>query len=72
MRGVTVPKNGQIQVDPGVILLGYRGDSLAIKRPPWAKGGSMMVFRKLEQSVPEFNKWLRENGPRWREFRPTP
>jgi len=30
----------------------------------------MMVFRKLEQDVPEFNAYLKENGKRWKEFTP--
>lgn len=71
-----VPRPGQIQVDPGVIILGYKGDpaledrDTAIARGTWTKNGSMMVFRKLEQSVPEFAAYLKKNGPKWRQFAP--
>lgn len=62
-------------IDPGVILLGRRGDTEVLDaktmkdrgitdtknpvqmrvRPAWAMDGSFLVFRKLEQRVPEFN-----------------
>ncbi|KAF8748934.1 hypothetical protein RHS01_10447 [Rhizoctonia solani] len=65
------PLPGQLQVDPGVIVMGYPGDPVPkSKRAPWAKGGTMMVFRKLEQSVIEFDEYCKANGPRWREFFP--
>ncbi|VDC00498.1 unnamed protein product [Peniophora sp. CBMAI 1063] len=76
LRHLTIPKPGQIQVNPGVIVMGYKGDPVvddpntAASRPPWAKGGTMMVFRKLEQDVPEFHTWKKQVGVRWREFAP--
>lgn len=74
-RGLVAPRPGQIQVDPGVIIMGYPGDPVLddpnkVKRPSWTKDGSMLVFRKLEQSVIPFEDYLKKNGPRWREFIP--
>nr|7ANV_A Chain A, ancestral D-type dye decolorizing peroxidase [Geotrichum candidum] len=58
----TNPNPGQAPVRPGVILVGRDGDSVANNaRPSWAKDGSFLVFRKLQQLVPEFNKFLEEN-----------
>jgi len=56
------PHNGQIEVDPGVIVMGYKGDPKLEQRPEWTKDGSIMVFQKLEQDVPEFEKYVTENG----------
>ncbi|KAH7884493.1 hypothetical protein F5I97DRAFT_1811771 [Phlebopus sp. FC_14] len=70
IRGLIVPKPGQIQVDPGVIVTGYKGDPHLNKRPEWAKDGTFMVFRKLQQLVPEFHEYLNVNGRRWKEFVP--
>ena len=63
-------------VDPGVVIMGYKGDPVLddpyapVKRPEWARDGTIMVFRKLEQFVPEFDDYLERNGRRWREFAP--
>jgi hypothetical protein len=76
VRGLVVPRPGQIQVDPGVIIMGYPGDPVRddptakVKRPAWTKDGTMLVFRKLEQSVIPFEQYVQQNGPRWREFIP--
>lgn len=76
VRGLIVPRPGQIQVDPGVIIMGYPGDPVRddptakVKRPAWTKDGTMLVFRKLEQSVIPFEQYVEKNGPRWREFIP--
>ncbi|KAF8725009.1 hypothetical protein RHS02_08443, partial [Rhizoctonia solani] len=71
IRGIEHPLPGQLQVDPGVIVMGYPGDPVSKwDRASWTKGGTMMVFRKLEQSVLEFEKYCRDNGPRWKEFVP--
>lgn len=76
LRGLVVPRPGQIQVDPGVIIMGYPGDpvrddpTVRVKRPAWTKDGTMLVFRKLEQSVIPFEQYVQQNGPRWREFIP--
>ncbi|KAH7922349.1 Dyp-type peroxidase [Leucogyrophana mollusca] len=77
LRGLSHAYPGQIQVDPGVILMGYKGDPVfdnpgLPQRPEWTKCGSMMVFRKLEQDVLGFRDYLTKNGPSWREFTPVP
>lgn len=35
------------------IFLGQEGDNT--KSPEWAKDGSYLVFREIEEHVPEFN-----------------
>lgn len=50
---------GQTPVPAGEFLLGEDGDS--VTRPAWAKDGSFLVFRQMEQLVPEFNKFLLDN-----------
>lgn len=76
VRGLVAPRPGQIQVDPGVILMGYKGDPVLddprglIKRPAWTKDGTVMVYKKLEQSVVTFEDYIAKTGPRWREFIP--
>ncbi|THV00299.1 fungal peroxidase [Dendrothele bispora CBS 962.96] len=47
---------GQALVSPGEILVGTTGDSGT--RPTWAAGGSFLAFRKMQQKVPEFNKYV--------------
>jgi Dyp-type peroxidase family len=58
---------------PGEFILGYPGqDSRDPRKPgpiaslpaPWAKNGSYMVFRRLEQKVPEFRRFFREQAAR--------
>ncbi|KAG8883878.1 hypothetical protein FRB97_005716 [Tulasnella sp. 331] len=64
MRGLVVPHVGQLQCDPGVILMGQKGDpslTTGTPRPSWTKNGTVMVFRKLRQMVPEFNTFLEKN-----------
>ncbi|KAI0086064.1 peroxidase [Irpex rosettiformis] len=58
--GFNNPLPGQTSVPPGIILTGNTGDRT--NRPAWAKDGSFMVFRKLKQLVPEFNKWTLDNA----------
>ncbi|CAE6332712.1 unnamed protein product [Rhizoctonia solani] len=71
IHGIEHPLPGQLQVNPGVIVMGYPGDPVSKwDRASWTKGGTMMVFRKLEQSVLEFKKYCRDNGQRWKEFVP--
>ncbi|KAK0186243.1 peroxidase TAP [Armillaria mellea] len=53
------PLPGQLAVNAGQILLAEAGD--IIPRPRWAKDGSFLVFRQMEQLVPEFNKFLSDN-----------
>ncbi|KAG2338001.1 Dyp-type peroxidase [Suillus weaverae] len=76
LRGLVIPRAGQIQVDPGVIIMGYPGDpvrddsTVKVKRPAWTKDGTILVIRMLEQSVILFEDYLQKNGHRWREFIP--
>lgn len=56
--------------------MGYKGDPVldnpdAVQRPDWTKDGSLMVFRQLEQDVPEFLKYAQDNGQKWRLFLPA-
>jgi len=62
IKGVVDELPGQGSVDPGVILTGHEGDSDRSKRPLWAFEGSFMVFRQLEQLVPEFHQFLEKNA----------
>ncbi|KAJ7688003.1 hypothetical protein B0H17DRAFT_1169575 [Mycena rosella] len=52
---------GQTLAEPGVFLLGERGDPFQESRPSWAVDGSFLVFRQLQQLVPEFNKFLTDH-----------
>ncbi|EJD50483.1 DyP-type peroxidase [Auricularia subglabra TFB-10046 SS5] len=61
LNGFHDPLPGQIVVDPGVIIVGGTNDAIA--RPSWATGGSFLVFRELQQLVPEFNKFMLDNAP---------
>nr|WAW38279.1 DyP-type peroxidase [Auricularia auricula-judae] len=61
LNGFHDPLPGQIVVDPGVIIVGATNDAIA--RPAWATGGSFLVFRQLQQLVPEFNKFMLDNAP---------
>ncbi|KAK2466538.1 hypothetical protein APHAL10511_001400 [Amanita phalloides] len=66
-RGIVAPKPGQLQVDSGVVVMGYKGDpaldnpNSTTPRPSWTKDGTMLVFRKLEQDVLLFD-WFREQN----------
>ncbi|KAG8835721.1 hypothetical protein FRC17_001512 [Serendipita sp. 399] len=55
---------GSPVVPLGLIVMGHDGDVDKANRPPWAKDGSFLVFRKLKSLVPEFNMFLRTEGPR--------
>ncbi|KAL0060916.1 dye-decolorizing heme-containing peroxidase [Marasmius tenuissimus] len=52
---------GQFVAKPGVLLLGEEGDN--VPRPAWAKSGSFLCWRQLEQLVPEFHKYLNSTAP---------
>lgn len=41
-----------------VILFGYDGEDEKSKHPAWAKDGSILVIRKLQQFVPEWNQYV--------------
>ena len=64
---------GQDPVWPGEFVFGYPGqqpdDAVEPGPPPpmavpWMKNGSFMVFRRLEQKVPEFRKFVAERAAR--------
>ena len=55
---------GSPLIPGGVIIMGYEGDADKDKRPAWAKDGSFMVTRKLNNLVPEFDEFLLLHGPR--------
>jgi Dyp-type peroxidase family len=64
---------GQDLLWPGEFVLGYPGQDprdpvrlgpIAPLPAPWAKNGSYMVFRRLEQKVPEFWTFVREQATR--------
>jgi Dyp-type peroxidase family len=61
VKGFNTPVPGQALLDPGVILVNEPGDT--VPRPAWTKGGAFLVFRQLQQFVPEFNKFLVDNAP---------
>ena len=59
------PSDGQEVVDPGVIIMGHPGDTAidsGSTRAPWQVDGTLMVFRQLQQLVPEFNKFVEANA----------
>ncbi|KAJ7752427.1 fungal peroxidase [Mycena maculata] len=58
--GFQTPLPGQAVVPTGQVLLGEPGDQVS-SRPAWAKDGSFLVFRQLQQLVPEFNQFLTNN-----------
>ncbi|CAE6531784.1 unnamed protein product [Rhizoctonia solani] len=51
---------GQVKVSPGVILCGHAKDPVH-QRPAWTHEGSFLAFRQLEQLVPEFHQFLKDN-----------
>ena len=64
---------GQHLVWPGEFVLGYPGqDPQDLEKPgptaplpaPWARNGSYMVFRRLEQRVPEFRSFVAAQAAR--------
>ena len=61
VTGIVTPLPGQQVVNPGVLLMGQPGDALATQRPAWAKNGSILAYRQLDQLVPEFDKFKRDN-----------
>jgi len=57
INGLTTPFPGQRLLDPGHFVFGYPGQA---GPPPldWMNNGSFMVFRRLNQLVPEFDKFI--------------
>ncbi|KAG9123940.1 hypothetical protein FRC07_013423 [Ceratobasidium sp. 392] len=70
IRGIAEERHGHLQVDPGVILMGYPGDPMLDSRPSWTKDGTILVFRKLEQDVIGFENYVKERGQNWKNFIP--
>jgi len=60
----TIRFPGSPIIPMGVIVMGYDGDEDKDRRPAWAKDGSFMVTRKLDNLVPEFDQFLLEHGPK--------
>jgi len=73
VTGLTTPSPGQRLIDAGRFVFGYPGQpggtaSSTSPTPalppaippalPWMANGSFMVFRRLQQLVPEFNQFL--------------
>ncbi|KAF7587911.1 hypothetical protein BBP40_006534 [Aspergillus hancockii] len=53
--------------EPPLVPLGYiitNADQEPVGQPDWATDGSFLVFRKLKQLVPEYNKWLDDTAPK--------
>ncbi|KAJ5970241.1 Dyp-type peroxidase [Penicillium vulpinum] len=44
----------------GLIVCGHEGDPMG--QPAWVKDGSFLVFRDLQQLVPEFDEFMEENA----------
>ncbi|KAJ5940027.1 hypothetical protein N7516_000195 [Penicillium verrucosum] len=53
------PREPQL-VPPGYIFVGHDGDPRRDITPPWSVEGSFLVFRQLDEKVPEFNKFVEE------------
>lgn len=60
------PLPGQAVISPGIILVGEPGDTLS--RPTWAKDGSFLAFRELQQLVPEWDWWLLKFAPPYSNY----
>jgi Dyp-type peroxidase family len=58
--GIVAPLPGQPVIRPGVLLIGRDGDT--VQRPDWALDGSILVYRHLEQKVPEFDEFKRKHA----------
>jgi Dyp-type peroxidase family len=56
IAGLTDPFPGQRTLDPGLFVFGY--GSTSSPTLPWMANGSLMVFRRLKQLVPEFDQYL--------------
>ncbi len=61
VKGISVPFPGQRVLDPGHFVFGYPGQP-GVPPVTWMKNGSLMVFRRLNQLVPEFSKFILDSG----------
>lgn len=64
MKDISEDLSTQGPVRQGIILVGRDGDEKKDQRPGWAKDGSFLAFRFLQQLVPEFDRFLELNAPR--------
>jgi Dyp-type peroxidase family len=62
INGLTTPFPGQQMVDPGLFVFGYPGGGPDPLPQPWMRNGSFMVFRQLQQLVPEFGAFILSAG----------
>lgn len=65
ITGLTTPFPGQQMMEAGLYVFGYpvpAGTPPTAPAPAWAKNGSLMVFRRLNQLVPEFAKFIADQG----------
>ncbi|KAF9039277.1 peroxidase TAP [Panaeolus papilionaceus] len=60
IQGFDTINPGPVPVDAGVILTGQPTDT--VQRAEWARDGSFLAFRWLDQLVPEFDKYLVDNA----------
>lgn len=61
------PRQGEpSSVSPGWIFTGLEGDKAV--QPEWATEGSFLVFREIEQKVPEFEKFVKEQSKSMSSF----
>lgn len=63
------PTPYQLVYDAGRLLHGHKNDNefptnQPKTRPAWTEDGSILAFRKLDQLVPEFNKYVNDNAHR--------
>jgi Dyp-type peroxidase family len=56
INGLSTPFPGQRLMDPGHFVFGYTGEPSPAPLP-WMNNGSFMVFRRLNQLVPEFDQY---------------
>ncbi|OQE11860.1 hypothetical protein PENFLA_c071G09334 [Penicillium flavigenum] len=61
------PKEGEPPaIPPGLIFLKRRGDNTT--SPDWAKDGSMLVFREIEEKVHDFNDFVKSESAKMDTF----
>ncbi|EMC99592.1 hypothetical protein BAUCODRAFT_571758 [Baudoinia panamericana UAMH 10762] len=58
VQGIDTATPGQDIVSHGTFICGRNGDRFASQRPAWMIDGSFLCFRKLQQNVQDWNKFL--------------
>jgi len=56
----TTPFSGQRMIDPGRFV--FAGTNAPALQEPWMANGSLMVFRRLKQLVPEFDAFIQQEA----------